>query len=398
MGYRYHLGGYGLNLITTSIYEQIAAAWIAGKRHIWIEGGTAASKTYSALQCLILITQHTKVPFITSVVSESVPHLKRGCIRDFMNIMGDDFIPANWNKTDSIYNFGKGIIEFFSADEPSKLRGGRRDILFLNEANNIAYDGYRELDIRTRRLTLCDWNPVSEFWYHENGLGNLPDSAYIHATYLDALNVTPPEVIKNIEANRDTDPNWFNVYGLGRLGKIEGLVYPYFEQIDILPEQGEEFYGLDFGYSNDPSVLVRCRLLGIMLYSKEMFFESGLTNDAIAHKMDELGVKRNHDEIFADSAEPKSIDEIHKFGFNIKPCPKGADSVEFGHQKLRQYKQFWTKDSLHCIKEQRNFRYIPDKDNKFTDKTNHQYSHGMDARRYAVMGFIHHEVPIMAFV
>ncbi len=387
-----------MNLITTAIYEQIAAAWIAGKRHIWIEGGTAASKTYSALQFLILVTQNTLSPLITSIVSESVPHLKRGCIRDFMNIMGDDFSPARWNKTDSIYTFGKGILEFFSADEPSKLRGGRRKLLFINEANNVAYDGYRELDIRTEKLTICDWNPVSEFWYHENSLGTLPDSKYIHATYLDALSVTPPEVIKNILSNKDSDPNWFNVYGLGRLGKIEGLVYPYFEQIDALPEQGQEFYGLDFGYSNDPSVLVRCRLIGTQLYSKEMFFESGLTNDAIAHKMDEIGVKRNHDEIFADSAEPKSIDEIHKFGFNIKPCPKGADSVEFGHQKLRQYKQFWTKDSLHCIKEQRNFRYIPDKDNKFTDKTNHQYSHGMDARRYAVMGFIHHEVPIMAFV
>ena len=144
--------------------------------------------------------------------------------------------------------------------------------------------------------------------------------------------------------------------------------------------------GLDFGYSNDPSVLVRNVIQGDKLYSHEVFYQSGLTNDAIAHKMDECGVKRNFAEIFADSAEPKSIDEIHKFGFNIKPCPKGADSVEFGHQKVRQLKQFWTKASLNCIKEQRNFQYIPDKDGKLTEKTNHTYSHGMDARRYGVIG------------
>ena len=106
----------------------------------------------------------------------------------------------------------------------------------------------------------------------------------------------------------------------------------------------------------------------------------------IARRMDELGIRRNYDEIFADSAEPKSIDEIHAYGFNIKPAPKGPGSVEYGHQKVRQYKQYWTKDSVNCIKEQRNFRYIPDKNGKLTDKTAHTFSHGMDARRYGIIG------------
>ena len=376
-----------MNLITTGIYEQIAAAWIAGKRRIFIEGGTAASKTYSALQFLLLVAQHTKSPLIVSVVSESVPHLKRGCIRDFMNILGDAFRPDKWNKTDSIYTFGKGKIEFFSADEPSKLRGGRRDILFLNEANNIAYDGYRELDVRTRRLTICDWNPVSEFWVHQNNPFNQPDSCYIHATYRDAVKVTPPEVVRNLIAMGANDPNWANVYIEGRIGKITGLVYPSFEQVGAMPPGGEEFYGLDFGYSNDPTVLVYNKIIGDALYSDELIYEAGLTNDAIAHRMEELGVKRNLDEIFADSAEPKSIEEIHQYGFNIKPCPKGADSVEYGHQKVRQYKQFWTKSSLNCIKEMRNCRYIADKDGKLTDKITHTWTHGIDARRYGLVGY-----------
>ena len=212
-----------------------------------------------------------------------------------------------------------------------------------------------------------------------------PENDYVHSTYLDAVDVLPAEVVANIESNRDKDPNWWNIYGLGLIGKIEGLVYPVFNQVVELPT-GQEFYGLDFGYSNDPTVLIKCVIRGEELYSQELIFEKGLTNDAIALKMDEVGVKRNYDEIYADSAEPKSIDEIHAYGFNIKPAPKGPGSVEYGHQKVRQYHQFWTKDSINCIKEQRNYRYIPDKDGKLTQKTTHNFSHGMDARRYAIMG------------
>jgi phage terminase large subunit len=375
-----------MKLVTTSVYEKIAQAWFDGKRHIFIEGGTAASKTYSTVQFLILLAQSTKVPLLISIVAESIPHIKRGALRDFKGILGDDFQENKWNRTDSIYDFGNGKIEFFSADEPSKLRGGRRDILFINEINNIVFDSYRELDARTKLLCIADWNPVSEFFLYQNGLIKQPDTCFIHCTYKDALNVIPSEVVSNIKAMGRNDLNWAHIYLDGLLGKVEGLVYPYFEQIDQLPEGGQEFYGLDFGYSNDPSVLVRCKIIDKNLYCKELIFLTGLTNDAIAHRMDEVGVRRNYDEIWADAAEPKSIDEIHKYGFNVKPCPKGADSVEHGHQKVRQYKQYWTKDSLNCIKEQRNFRYIEDKDGKYTEKTTHEYSHGMDARRYGVMG------------
>ncbi len=375
-----------MDIVTTRIYEENTAAWLSGKRRALNEGGTASSKTYSILQLLTLIAQYAKNNLLISCVSESMPHLKRGCIRDFRNIMAEDFDDNRYNKTEAQYHFGKGTLEFFGADESDKVRGPRRDILFINEGNNVPWETARGLDIRTSRFTFVDWNPVSSFWAHEHWVGQ-PENAYIHSTYQDALAVLRPEVITNIESNRDKDPNWWNVYGLGRLGKVEGLVYPSFEQVDEMPTSGQEFYGLDFGYSNDPTALVRCVLQGQNLYSDELIYEAGLTNDAIAHRMDELGVKRNHDEIFADSAEPKSIEEIHRYGFNVKPCPKGADSVEFGHQKVRQYKLFWTKRSLNCIKEQRNFRYIADKDGKFTEKTTHAFSHGEDARRYGLIGF-----------
>ena len=298
-----------------------------------------------------------------------------------------------YNKTEHTYSFGKGMIEFFGADESDKVRGPRRDILFINEGNNVPWETARGLDIRTKLFTFVDWNPVAAFWAHEFWIGQ-PENAYTHSTYQDAIGVLPVEVVANIESNRDKDPNWWNIYGLGRLGKVEGLVYPLFEQIDTLPS-GEVFYGLDFGYSADPTVLTKHVILGDELYSQELIYETGLTNDAIAGRMMDLGVLRRFDEIFADSAEPKSIEEIYQKGFNIKPCPKGPGSVEYGHQKVKQYRQFWTKDSVNCIKEQRNFRYMPDKNGRLTEKTTHAFSHGMDARRYGVVGMLVVEKPFM---
>ena len=372
-------------MITTRIFKENFFAYRDGsKRRALNEGGTASSKTWSILQLLSLISRKNKV--LISIVSESLPHLKRGAMRDFFHILNES--PDNnphYNKTEHIYKLGEGIIEFFGADESDKIRGPRRDILFINEANNVSWETARGLDIRTNKFTFLDWNPVSEFWVHTNWVGQ-PENAYIHSTYFDAIGIVPPEVVANIESNRDKDPNWWNIYGLGQLGKIEGLVYPQFEQISQLPADGQEFYGLDFGYINDSTVLVKCIVKGEELYCQEMIYEAGLTNAMIAHRMDELGIKRRYDEIFADAAEPKSIEEIHQYGFNIKPAPKGQGSVEYGHQRIRQYKQFWTRDSVNCIKEQRNFRHIPDKDGKLTNKTTHTWSHGMDARRYGIIG------------
>jgi len=373
-------------LYTTNILEQNVDAWLDPKiRRALNEGGTSSSKTISIVQAVISIASGTKQPLIISIVSESLPHLKRGAIRDFKWLMGSAFDVTRYNKSDHVYRFPRATIEFFPADDPDKMRGGRRDILFINECNNVAYKAYRELDIRTRMFTFLDWNPVSEFWVHENNLQDRAENAYIHSTYIDAFHVLPQEVIDNIESNRH-DKNWWNIYGLGLLGKIEGLVYPDFDVCDELPERGEVIFGMDFGYSNDPTTLCKNVINGGTIHSKELIFEKGLTNYDIAEKLNELGIKPNEDEIIADSAEPKSIEEIHQCGFNIKPVRKGPDSVEFGHQAVRQYKQYWTKDSLNAIKEQRNFRYVEDKDGRFTNKTTHPWSHLMDARRYAVVG------------
>ena len=378
--------GLKVEIPITRVFNDNLIAYRSGKRRALNEGGTSSSKTYSILQLLILIAQKAKSNFLISVVSESLPHLKRGCIRDFYNIMGDSFEADRYNKSEHIYDFGNGKIEFFPADEPSKMRGGRRDILFINEANNVPYMAFRELDIRTRLFSFLDWNPVSEFWAHEKGLINHSENSFVHSTYLDALAVLPPEVVANIESNRDKDPNWWNVYGLGLIGKVEGLVYPAFSQVEKLPEQGDLVYGLDFGFSDDPAVLTEHKIFPTEIYSRELFYERNLTNQDIGNKMTELGVIPSA-MIFADSAEPKSIEEIFRLQFNIFGAPKGPGSVEYGHQKVRQLKQYWTSDSVNCIKEQRNFRYIADKNSKLTENTTHNFSHGMDSRRYAIAGY-----------
>jgi len=372
-----------IELRYTHIFEQNNEAWLSGKRRVLNEGGTYSSKTWSILQLLILIAQHTKGKLLISIVSESLPHLKRGAIRDFFRVLGES--PDNnpkYNKTEHTYTFGDGVIEFFGADEADKVRGPRRDILFINEGNNVPWETARGLDIRTAKFTFVDWNPVSEFWAHEYWIGEI-ENAYIHSTYLDTIDVLPQEVIDNIESNKDKDPNWWNIYGLGLIGKIEGLVYPNFEQVDELPV-GAVFYGLDYGFASDPTVLVKNVLIGDKLYSEQMFYDaSGLTNGQIAQKFSLLGIK--NEPIYPDPDEPKSAEEIRQKGFNIQDTVKGKGSVAFGIQKVNNYYQHWTKGSLECIREQRNFRYIKDKQtSEFTDRTTHQWSHGMDARRYAV--------------
>ena len=364
---------------TTRIFKDVLQAWVGGKKGILLEGGTYSSKTYSALQAIMVIAQEAIDKLDIDIVSESIPHLKGGCLKDFFNIIEEtqEHNPS-FNQTDHIYKRKdwKTTLTFLSADN-NKALGMRRDILFINEGDTLSWNIARELISRTNRFAIIDWNPRSEFWAHEYYL-NDPKWSYSHSTYKDALHVIPPGKREDIEDLGSKDPNYRNVYELGLLGTIEGLVHPFFDQIDELPK-GDYFYGMDFGFTNDPTVLTKHVIIGDELFSQELIYETGLTNDEISRKMDLVKVRHNYDEIWADSAEPKSIEEISLKGYNIKPSEKGKGSVDFGIQKVNQYRQRWTKDSLNCIKEQKNFSFIKDKDGAFTDKTTHKWSHGMDS-------------------
>jgi len=370
---------------TTTVYKAVLEWYYSDKDLLVLEGGTSSSKTYSAIMALILLSITDPSPTLTDVVAESIPHLKGGAITDFECIMGDNYDRVRWNATDRIYTFPEtgSKIHFFSADDPSKMRGPRRDRLYINEANNIAHESFKQLKVRTREgKTLIDHNPVGEYWAHE--YQGYDSTMWHHSTYLDAIHVLPAAVVKEIESRKDKDPNWWRVYGLGLVGKSEGLIHPSFAVVDVQPQGKRTVYGLDFGYTNDPTALVRNDIVGDNLYSDEIIYERGLTNQQIAERMIELGVRRGHDMVIADSAEPKSIQEIAEYGFNILPARKGRDSLANGIQVVNQYRQHWTKRSVNCIKEQRNYRYIENKDGQLTNKPMDIYNHGMDARRYPV--------------
>lgn len=350
------------------------------KRIRAVAGGTAASKTISILMWCIDYAQTTANELI-SVVSESFPHLKRGSIRDFLNIMQEHgyFNDSNWNKTDYIYTFESGSkIEFFSADQPSKVRGPRRDILFINEANNIPYETYTQLEIRTKKIIWLDWNPVSEFWFYTEVLPHT-DCDFITLTYKDN-EALAPEIVQSIESKKH-NKNFWQVYGLGQLGEAEGKIYTDWVIVDDVPEYARlSKYGLDFGYSNDPAAIVAVWEADGGYILDEIIYQKGMSNkqlaDVILHQYPAL--------VIADSAEPKSIDEIASYGVNIIPALKGADSVLHGIQYVQEQKIWVTKRSVNLIKEYRNYLWQTDKNGKVLNVPEEGWDHCLDAVRYAL--------------
>jgi|TARA_R100001530_G_scaffold10633_1_gene10460 phage terminase large subunit len=358
------------------------------KRLRAIPGGTSASKTISILLYLIALAQSDTEPTLTSVVSESFPHLRRGATRDFLNIMEKHkyFKDALWDKTNSTYTFETGSkMEFFSADQPQKLRGGRRERLFLNECNNIPFSAFEELEVRTKEFIYLDWNPTNEFWYYTEVRGKRDDVEELTLTYLDN-EALDQKIIDSIE-QRKNRKEWWKVYGLGMLGEVEGKIYKDWQIIDDIPHEAKLIVrGLDFGYSNDPTVIVDIYQYNGGFIIDERLYRKGIHNDEIARflmSLDDPDVL-----VIADSAEPKSIDEIRKFGVNIIGATKGQGSVNRGIDYVQSQRMSVTKQSTNTIRCYRNYLWEVDKDGKILNKPSHDYSDPLDATRYGLSGFI----------
>lgn len=347
-----------------------------------IQGGTSASKTISILLYLIHSAQADTQRTLTSVVSESIPHLKRGAIRDFKNILiaHNLWKDNRWNATDSIYTFETGSqIEFFSADDADKLRGGRRDRLFLNEANNMTLDAFDQLEVRTKEFVFMDWNPTNEFWFYTEILGKRDDVEHIILTYKDNEALSK-EIINSIE-QRKGRKGWWQVYGEGQLGEVEGKIYKDWQIVDEIPHEARlERYGLDYGYTNDPTAIVAIyRYNGGFIWD-EVTYQKGLSNKQIAD------ILQNQVQaiVVPDSAEPKSNDELIAYGINILPANKGKGSVNHGIQVVQSQRISVTKRSVNIIREYRNYLWETDKDGKILNEPEHTFSHSMDAGRYAM--------------
>ena len=364
------------------------------KRVKVIQGGTSGAKTFSILP--ILIDKAIKSPGLEiSVVSESVPHLKRGALKDFLKIMKltGRFIQDNYNINDRKYTFANGsYIEFFS---PESILGARRTHLFINECNNISFSDYHQLAIRTSTEIWLDYNPSQEFWVQTEVMKDT-DVDFIVLTYKDN-EALAPEIIREIEKARDKAPfdtywdNWWKVYGLGQLGILEGVIFGHFTPIQIFPTDCTDvFYGMDFGYTNDPTTLIKIGVKDKHIYLQQLIYETGLLNSDISDRLKtyEVGKKL----IIAESAEPKTIDDLRKRGWNVKPAEKGKDSISFGIAKMKEYEYSITNDSLDLIKEWRGYSWKKDHAlNKFLPDPIEHLNHCIDAIRYAVTN--HHTGP-----
>lgn len=349
------------------------------KRIRGVSGGTSASKTISILMWLIDYAQSTHGELI-SVVSETLPHLKRGAIRDFLSIMEAQryYKDSLWNRSDFIYTFESGSkIEFFSVDQPDKVRGPRRDVLFINEANNVPFETYTQLEIRTRKIVWCDWNPVSEFWWYTD-VAPFTDHDFITLTYKDN-EALEPSIVESIESKRH-NKSWWTVYGEGKLGEVEGRIYIGWEQLEDLPKEARlEVAGLDFGYTNDPTAIVDIYKWNDALIFDERAYQKGLLNADIAKLLNDMSVP-----IIADSAEPKSIDELAMYGLPMIPATKGAGSILQGIQAVQGRRVYVTKRSTNVIKEYRAYLWETDVNGKTLNKPSPINNHAMDAIRYGV--------------
>jgi phage terminase large subunit len=360
---------------------------LALKRRIKIiQGGTSASKTYSILA--VLINKAIQQPNLEiSVVAESIPHLRRGAMRDFVKIlkMTNRYFDEQFNKSYLTYKFRNGSsFEFFSADDSSKLRGARRDILYINECNNVTFESYNELSIRTKKEVYLDFNPANEFWVHKE-LKDEPDSEFIILTYKDN-EALDNSIIQQIEKNRlkaETSSywaNWWRVYGLGEIGMLEGVIFSNWKTIDTIPSEAKLIgIGLDFGYTNDPTSAIEIYNHNGTRILNELVYRTGMLNSDIAK------ILPKHVPIYADSSEPKSIDEIRRYGITIKGVTKGKDSINYGIDVIQQHEYLVTSQSTNLIKELRAYCWDVDKSGARLNKPIDSNNHAIDAWRYHEM-------------
>lgn len=366
------------------------------KRIRVIAGGTSASKTISVLLYLIAKCQYDTKPTLTSVVSESFPHLRRGAMRDFLNIMQEHgyFDDESWSKSDHTYTFpNNSKLEFFSADMPSKVRGPRRDRLFVNEANNIEKESWDQLLLRTREFAIADWNPVSDFFMYEDyGLNDEgtpsstdPDCQFIILTYQDN-EALEPAIVHEIE-KRKTHKQWFRVYGEGKRGEVEGKIFRGWKIVEDIPHEARlERRGLDFGFSNDPTAMVDIYYYNGGYILDEQLYRKGMHNKDIADKINSL--EQSQVLVVADSAEPKSIDEIGNYGVNIVGADKGPGSVKRMIDYVQTQQVSVTKRSTNLIKSYRNFMWKTDKEGKILNDYDHYWSDGMMATCYGMNSLV----------
>jgi phage terminase large subunit len=350
------------------------------------QGGTSSGKTYSILQvlCLKAIGENDQV---ITVVGQDVPNLKSGALRDMQTIVASSPDIQSWikgyNASDRIYTFHNGsIIEFKSYQDPQDAKSGKRHYLFMNEANGINYWIYWELARRTNKQVFIDYNPNARFWVHDKLIGKegveLIISDHRHNPFLS------DKTRRDIEGIRNEDEELWKVYARGMTGKIEGLIYRNWGTIGTIPSDAHLIgYGMDFGFTNDPTAVVGVYRYNGELIIDEVMYHKGYTNQDISQYFTQSGIDRSVT-IVADSAEPKSIEEIRRMGWRIEGANKGKDSILNGIDILKRFRINVTNRSTNLLKELNAYKW-KEKDGNATNVPIDSFNHGMDALRYLAL-------------
>jgi phage terminase large subunit len=367
-----------LQVKTSELFER---NYTAPTRIVVNQGGSRSGKTYSLLQMLIIMAMQEKGK-VYSIVRKSLPSLKMTAYRDFFEILRnlDLYDEARHNKSDYTYTLNGNLFEFISLDQPQKKRGARRDYLFCNEANELSWEDFFQLLVRTTGKIWIDYNPSDAFHWIYDRLLTRDDVTYIQSTYKDNP-FLDKSIVEEIERLQNTDEDYWRIYGLGERGMSRATIFQ-FGNAEVPQDATLLAYGMDFGYTNDPTALVAVYKAGDNLYLDELIYQTGLTNPDISNHLKSLNLDRRS-EVFADSAEPKSIEELHRMGWNVKPTQKGADSVIVGIDVLKRHKLFVTPRSNNLIKEMQNYKWTEDKNSNLLNKPIDAFNHAIDAVRYA---------------
>ena len=360
---------------TTVTFENLLESKSRVTQHI---GGTRSGKTYAILQ--FLIVEALKTAQAITIVRRTIPSLKRTVIKDFTDIIKglgiwkeDDF-----NISDRIYRLGESTIQFVNSDDPEKLRGLKSDILFVDEASEIDEESYFQLSIRTSGKIILAYNPTISPYHW---LRQMQDCERFVTTYKDNIYL-PADMVKAIEELEFKNPKYWTIYGKGEFAPNEKAIFKF----DLVDDFDADFvgFGMDFGFSNDPTTLCAVYKSGDNLYLEELLYERGLVTSDIVKKLTELKIDKSY-EIWCDSAEPRLIEEIYRSGFNAKAVTKGKDSIKFGISVMNNYNIHIDKKSQNLINEMYAYQYSTDKYGYTTDNPEGGLDHLIDAARYVAM-------------
>jgi phage terminase large subunit len=359
-------------------------AWECNTRIQHHCGATRSGKSYALVQYLIVIALNERKDI--SIIRKTLPSLKKSAMKDFIEIMQGLNIwqDIRWNATDRIYEFDNGsTIEFFSVDISDKVRGSRRQILWVDEAQELSEDDAFQLGIRTTEKIIYSYNPSfgPTHWLYKNRTED--DVTLFHTTYKNNPYLSKDQV-KAIEVLQNRSEKYYRIYGLGEFAGNDKQIFQFDTcEADDIDENELLCYSIDYGFVNDETAVIKLYRRGDKLYIKEMLYEKGLTTNDIADKLNRMGIGKI--EIFADSAEPRLNEELYRMGFNIKAVKKGPDSISFGIKQMMNWDLIATKDSTNLINELYSYEWQTDKEGNTIDKPIDAFNHLIDALRYAVM-------------